>query len=213
MEQAQPFERALRAGARLLRELEKELLDVVGDRCWCRVQRRRDRLDGLAFRNHAEQPLLDVVQTTRVAHGSRERIDDAWVEHRTSGAHLTHRPSQLVALSDAILEQVRVAGRPFAEQGDRVFGLVVLGEDHDPGARMLFADDPRGADSLVREIGWHPDIGDHDLGHVLGRAGEELVVVTCHADDVDVSGDGEQGAHSLPDYQVVVRQHDANRLL
>ena len=42
---------------------------------------------------------------------------------------------------------------------------------------MPLADDPRRADSLVGEIGWHADVGDHHLGQVLGGSCEELVVV------------------------------------
>ena len=78
---------------------------------------------------------------------------------------------------------------------------------------MLLADDARRADSLVGEVGWHADVGDHHLGQVLGGSGEELVVVARNADDLDVAGDGEQRANPLADDEVVVRQHDANRLL
>ena len=177
------------------------------------MERRCDRLDRLALSDHAQQALLHRVEATRVAHRPGQGVDDARIEHRTTGAHLAHRTRELIPFSNTVLEQVRVPGGTLTQQRDRVLGFVVLGEDHDPGPRVLLADDPRRADPLVGEIGWHANIGHHHLGHVFGGSGEELVVVTRHANDVDVSRDGEESAHSLADDEVVVREHDANRLL
>ena len=71
------------------------------------------------------------------------------IEHRPAGGHLADRPGQLVALGDAVLQQVGVAGGALRQQRDRVVGIVVLAEDHDAGAGMALADQLAGVDAFA----------------------------------------------------------------
>ncbi len=144
---------------------------------------------------------------------SRQRIDDPRVEHRSAGADLAYGTRELVAVTDTVLEEVRVAGGTLAQQRDGVFGLVVLRQDHDSRSRVAHAHDPRRADPLVGEVRWHADIGHDNLGNVLGGAREQLVVVAGDPDDLEVPGDGEQGPDTFSNDEVVVRQDDADHRL
>src|ERR1700683_460015 len=77
------------------------------------------------------------------------------------GGHRADAVAQLAALGDVVFQQVAVASRTFRQQRDRVLGLLVLGQHHDPGAGMALAHLPGGVDALAAEVRRHPDIG-HD---------------------------------------------------
>ena len=93
---------------------------------------------------------------------------------------------ELVALGDAVLQQVGVAGRAVGEQRDRVLGVVVLREDDDAGAGVALAQLLGRVDALVLEARRHADVGDEHLGRGGFGAGDELVVVAGDADDLEV---------------------------
>ena len=130
------------------------------------------------------------VEAAGAPHGADQRADDHRVEHRAAGGDLADRPAELVALGDAVLEQVGVAGGALRQQRHGVVGVVVLAEDDDAGARMDLADLLDGVDALTLEVRRHPDVGHDDVGVQLGGAGDERVVVLGDADDLDV-GDHE----------------------
>ena len=70
---------------------------------------------------------------------------------------------ELVAVADAVLQQVRVPGGAVGQQRDRVLGLVVLREHDDAGAGVALAHELGRLDALVLEARRHADVGDDDL--------------------------------------------------
>ena len=99
-----------------------------------------DRLDRPAFGDLLEEALLVGGEPADARDRMHERLDDLGIEHRSAGRDLAHRARELVALGDAVLEEVRVAGRAVGEQRDRVLGVVVLREDDDAGAGVALAE-------------------------------------------------------------------------
>ena len=93
-----------------------------------------------------------------------ERLDDLRVDHRPAGRDLAHGAGELVALGDAVLEQVGVAGGAVGEERDRVLGVVELREHDDPGAGVALADLLRRVDALLLEVRRHADVGDQTWG-------------------------------------------------
>ena len=150
-------------------------------------------------------------QPAGAPHGVHQGADDHRVEHRAAGGDLADRPRQLVALGDAVLQQVGVPGRALRQQRHGVLGVVVLAEDHDAGARMDLADLLDGVDALALEVRWHADVGDDDVGVQLGGAGDERVVVLGHADHLDVGIAGQHRPHPFPDDGAVVGQEHSDR--
>ena len=133
-----------------------------------------------------------------------ERLDDLRVEHRPARRDLAHGAGQLVALGDAVLQQVRVAGRAVGEERDRVVGVVVLGQHDHAGARVALAQLLRREDPLLLEARWHADVGDEHLGRGRFGAGEEAVVVVGGPDDLEIGLEAEQRPHALAHDDVVV---------
>ena len=169
-----------------------------------------DGLDRLALRHHGQQGLVLRRQVAAGLDGPDERADDRRVQHRAAGRHLPDGLGQLVALGDAVLQQVGVAGRALGQQRDGVVGVVVLGEDHDAGARVALADLLAGVDALTLEVRGHPDVG-HDHLRLVGlRTGDERVVVLRRGDDVEVGLGGQHGPHAFADDHAVVSDQDAD---
>ena len=139
-----------------------------------------------------------------------ERLDDRRVEHRSAGRDLAHRAGELVALGDAILQEVRVPGRAVGEERDRVLGVVVLREHDDAGAGVALAQLLGGVDALPLEGGRHADVGHEHLGRGGGGARDQLVVVAGGPDDLEVGLDREQRPHALADDDVVVGEEDGD---
>ena len=97
-------------------------------------------------------------------HRPQQRIDDGRIERVPAGGHGPDGVHQLVPLGDVVLQEVPVAGRALGQQGHGVLRVVVLGEDHDPGARMTLAHLLGRVDAFAVEGRGHPDVGDQDLG-------------------------------------------------
>ena len=152
--------------------------------------RRSDGLDRPSAGDGGEQLLLGGAQVAVARDRLDELVDDAGIEGRAARGHGPHGVDQLVALGDAILEQVAVAGRPFGQQRDRVLGVVELAEDHDAGARVQLADHLGRLDPLALEARRHADVGDDHLRCRRIRAGHEAVVVGGLAHDLDVGVPG-----------------------
>ena len=112
------------------------------------VLRGGDRLDRPALGDLLQQLLLVGGQPADPGDRVHERLDDRGVEHRAAGRDLAHGPGELVALGDAVLEQVRVARGAVGEQRDRVLGIVVLREHDHAGARVALAQLLGGVDAL-----------------------------------------------------------------
>ena len=105
------LQRAGLAGARVLRQREEQLVDLLRDRGGRGVLRGGDRLDRAALRDLLEQLLLVGGEPADAGDRVHERLDDLRVEHRAAGRDLAHRAGELVALGDAVLEEVGVARR------------------------------------------------------------------------------------------------------
>ena len=143
--------------------------------------------------------------------GADQRLDDRGVQRGAAGGHRADRIHQLVSLGHVVLEQVAVAGRALGQQRDGVLGVLVLGQDHDPGPRVPLAQLLRRVDALPLERRRHPDVGHEHLRVGGGRAVHQLVVVGGHAHHGQVGVPLDEGAHALADDQVVVREKDRDR--
>ena len=126
------------------------------------------------------------------------------VEHAAAGRDLAHRPHELVAVADAVLQQVRVARGAVGEQRDRVLGLVVLREDDHAGAGVAHAHELGRLDAFVLEVRRHPDVGHDHVGLGLVRARDQAVEVLGDADDLEIGLQGEQRPHAFAHQQRVV---------
>ncbi len=131
-------------------------------------------------------------------------FDDRGVEHAPAGRDLADRSDQLVAVADAILEEIRVARRAVAQQRDRVLGLVVLRQHHHTGAGMLEPHDARRLDAFALEARRHADVGHQYIGLGVVGALQDAVVVLRHADHLEVGLQREQRPHTFADEQRVV---------
>ena len=161
-----PQARSVAATRRLSAKLQEELLDRVGDRLRRGLLGDRDRLDRASFghdlRSSSSWSLVSS-PSSRPAATSASTIAGSSID--APGRHLADRPSELVALGDAVLQQVGVAGRAFLEQRHRVLGVVVLREHDDAGAGVPLAQISFAASMPSRwNVGRHPDIGDETCG-------------------------------------------------
>ena len=142
---------------------------------------------------------------------ANERVDDGGVECVAAGRHGADRVDELIALGDMVLQQVAVAGRTLGEQRHRVLGVVVLGEDHDAGARMPLAHLLGRVDALPIEVRGHPDVGDQDLGVQRGGFLHDLVVVGGDPDDPEVLVPLDESPNTLANDEIVVGQDHRDR--
>jgi hypothetical protein len=204
----QAFQRPGLAGARVAGECEEQLVDHLRDRGRSGVKRCGDGLDRAALRNLLQEVLFVGGQAADTRHRVHERLDDLRIEHRAAGCDLAYRSGELVALGDAVLEQVRVAGGAVGEQRDRVLGIVVLREHDHAGAGMALAELLRGVDALPLEGRRHPDVGHEHLRRGRFGARDQLVVVAGRADDLEVGFHREQRADALAHDHVVVGEED-----
>ena len=186
MDPLEPVERPGGTDGHALGETKEQALDASLDGPRRRLRRRGDGLDRFALGDHLQQRIVLGVEAAGAAHRADECADHGGVEHRAAGGDFTNRPGQLVALGDAILEQVGVAGGALRQQRDRVVGVVVLAEDDDARAGMALADELARLDAFAMEVGWHADVADHDVRRRGLCAGDETIVILCLADDLEV---------------------------
>ena len=169
-----------------------------------------DRLDGATAGDHLEQFVVVRAEPA----GPSDRVDqgrhDHGIEHRTARRHLADRPGELVALGNAVLQQVCVARGTFGEQRHRVVGVVVLAEDDDAGAGVALADLLAGIDALGLEVRRHADVTHDDVGMGFARTGDERVVVLGDADHLDVGVALQHGTHAGTDDRAVVGEKDSD---
>jgi hypothetical protein len=76
---------------------------------------------------------------------------------------------------------------------------------------MALADLLGRIDPLTVEGGGHSDVGDQDVGLMLQRTLDDLVVVGRHSHDREVGVAGDQRAYAFTHDQVVVGQEDVDR--
>src|SRR4029078_778674 len=100
-----------------------------------------------------EQLLLDIGQAL-VADGIDERLHDPRVDQRAARGHLADGASELVALGNAVLQEVGEPRRALAEERHRVLRIVVLREHDYSGARVPLANLLRCIDALALEVRW-----------------------------------------------------------
>ena len=67
-----------------------------------------------------------------------------------------------------------------------------------------------GLEALPLEGRRHPDIGHHHLGFRIHDPGDETVVVGSFPDDLQVGLGPQEGGHTRPHQEVVVRQEHAD---
>ena len=89
-----------------------------------------------------------------------------------------------------------------------MLGLVVLAQHQDADVGELVAQHVSDPDAFVGVVGWHADVGQHDVGPVLIDGGEQLVVGRALGDDVEIVLGLEQANHTLSHEQVVLGDDD-----
>ena len=136
--------------------------------------------------------------------GWSERLDDLRVEHGSAGRDLADRARELVALGDAVLQEVGVAGGAVGEQRDRVVGVVVLREHDHAGAGVTLAELLGRVDALLLEARRHADVGHEHLRRGGLGTRDQAVVVVGGADDLEVGLQAEQRPHAFAHDDVVV---------
>ncbi len=172
-----------------------------------------DRLDGLSLCDLLQEVFLDSGESGVGCHRRGQSVNDLGVEHRTTSSDFANCPGQLITLSDAVFEQVGISGRTLSEESHCVFGVVVLRQDHDPGARVALADLDGGVDAFSLVAGRHANVCHDHLGLGSISTGHQLVVICADSDDVEVVFEIEQGLHALPNDQVVVSKKDRDHRL
>ena len=140
-------------------------------------------------------------------HRSHQGVDDHRVEQGAAGGDGADGVGELVALGEAVLQQVGVAGRAVGEERDGVLGVVVLAQDHDAGAGLALSDLLGRVDALALEGRRHADVADDHLGLVLGGRGQQLGMVGGLADDLDVGLAAQERVDARAHEEVVVGQH------
>ena len=138
-----------------------------------------------------------LVELALVVCRADDRLDDRRVEHAATGGDLAHGADELIAVADAVLQQVRVARGAVGEQRDRVFGIVVLREDDNAGPGVAHAHELGRLDAFVLEVRRHPDVGHHDIGPGFLGPGDQAVEILGDADHVEVGLHRQQGAHAF----------------
>ena len=138
--------------------------DATVDRLLRRAERGRHLLVAEALGHHVED--LAVLLVGVLAAG--QPFGDRRVDHAAPLVHLVDRAHELVALRDPVLQEVREAAVALPEQRDGVLRVVVRGQDHHAGVGVLLADRVRAVDPFELERRRHLDVGDDDVGHVLG---------------------------------------------
>ena len=170
-----------------------------------------DGLDRLALGDEREQRLLGLVELAAGGDGTHEGFDDGGVERGAAGRHRPDGVDELVALGNVVLQEVAVAGRPLGQQRHRVLGVVVLRQDHDPGARVALAHLLGRVDAFAVERRRHADVGHEHVGLGRARPGDSPVEVCGDADHGEVRVPLDEGAHALAHDEVVVGQKDTDR--
>ena len=140
VEHAEPPQRALPAGAGLWASARKSVSTAsaaaAGVMRWAAAIA---LMGGLRRPGGAAPPRLRV-RSAVVGDRVHHRFDDRSGRAPSRRWRRPHGPGQLVALGDAVFQQVRVAGRALVEQRDGVLRVVELGQDDDAGAGVTLAD-------------------------------------------------------------------------
>src|SRR5262249_34064703 len=146
-------------------------------------------------------------------------VNDLRVDDRAARDHLPQRAEKLAEVTDAVLEQVRKARGPGAEQLEGVRLVRVLGQDHDADTRRGLLDRVRGVNALHRGRGAAVPRAGRGLAYV-GQ--DRLWPVPAHrVEQLGCRADGGQHGHlarvleqppgPLTDQVVVVGDDDPYR--
>jgi hypothetical protein len=210
VQQPEPVQRRRVPGRDTRGQLDEDRLHLGADRLRGNPPGHGDRLDRLALGDHAEQLLLGGGEPAGRGDRPDQRLDDRGIQRRAAGGHRADGVRQLVALGDAVLQQVAIAARALGQHRDRVLRVVVLRQHHDPGPRVALAHLFRRVDALAVKRRRHPDVGDQDLRLDGRRPADHLVVVGGHADHPQVGVPLDERADSLAQDQVVVCEEDVD---
>jgi hypothetical protein len=189
---------------RLGRHTSEQLGHLAVDRLLGGAESGRHLFVAETFRHHVQDRAILVGRVVPAG----EPCGDGGVDRAAARVHLADRARQLVALGDVVLQQIRQTAVAAAEQGQGVGFVVVRGQDHDAGVRMLRSDRVRAVDALQLERGGHLDVGHHDVGLVLLGCGEQRRGVLGHPHDLDVVIRVQERAHAFAYQHVVLTQDD-----
>jgi len=113
--------------------------------------------------------------------------------------------------ADALLEQVPHALGPLSDQVRQEVLVEVAGEDQDPELRPAAPELDRREQPVVAATRRHLDVDDRDVGSQGDRLPEQVGSVARVTDDVEADL-GEDASDALAEEEVVLADHDANRL-
>ena len=125
----------------------------------------------------------------RVATGERlavraaeQHVYDRGVDDRAAARDFPDRARQLLTVGDAFFEEVPASLGTIGEQSERVRGLEVVTQDDDADVRVRLLQLSSGPDTLVGAGRRHADVGEDDVGFVLGDESKQRVEVITHTD-------------------------------
>src|SRR4051794_29799388 len=191
-------------------ELGEDGRDVLLHAALAELELVADRLVRAALGDQAQHLALaraERGQRSGLAAARQQPGDDLGVEGGAACRYAPQRVGELLAVADAVLEQVSEPLGALGQQPCRGSGLDVLGEDHDPDLRVAGADLVRRAQPLVGERRRHPDIDDRQVGLVLVDLPQQLVGRRRLRGHVD-SGAPQEGRDALAHQRAVVGDHD-----
>ena len=196
-------------------QLGEDRGDVCLDRLGRHEQAVRDGLVRPPFGHQCEHLALTLGELGQAASGLRlvdKARDDARVHDRAAAGDSTDPVGEVLEVDEPVLEQVPDTARALAEEAERERGLDMVREheDADVAAHPLAYLGSR-PQSLVGEVGRHPDVHDRDVGTRLLDDGEELRGVRRLPDDLEARI-REQASGPFPDEEGVVTDHDAERV-
>lgn len=124
--------------------------------------------------------------------------------------------SSLGEVADAVLEQVPHATGLALGRGEQPGGVLpaeVLGQDQDRYRWVPLAQRQRRHQALVGVGGWHPDVGDDDLGRVIGMGVNGAVQILGILGGVEdsVTEGVQEGGETCPHQRSVLGDHDAHQ--
>ena len=168
---------------------------------------------GPSFGDMVKSSISEMMETSKTAEkqivaqvqGKAELVDvvTALSAAETSMETVMAVRDQVIAVAEAVLEQVRPPFAAVLQEGEAVARVGVLAQDDHADLGVRLAQPGRERDPLVVPARRHPDVGDHDVGLLGLDHSLELRPVLAGRHEVDARVGVEQGAERLT-HQIAV---------
>ena len=109
----------------------------------------------------------DRSEVRRCRAGPDEFVHHEGIDHRPGLRHRVDGLGQLIGAGHALLEQVGPPADPVSNRASACAGAVNWLRTTTPDLGTVLTQPRGGLNALVGPGGWHPDIGDHDIGFFL----------------------------------------------